>query len=316
MFDTSAAIFRLILLGLKWPWNLQFSPQPDNSKVWYDLKVIKKQLKYKLVLFSSLSFSFFCKTSSMALPMRTRLRVYASTLACISVFCCIFGTAKGQGTQVGGGGGFNQPGGGGFNQPGGGVGGGGGGVGGGGGGAGGAGAGGVGGGFNPSGGGAGGVGGGSNPSGGGAGGVGGWFYPPGGGGSGVAGTPQIIEKALLCFNDKNIYKACEESYRLDESGDLHVPPEYTNVFCNGPCLSETNLVLTCIEGVLSNFLFYNHATIRDIKDTIHAGCGFGPERGDFNVAEHIQAEGNGAPRNAKQAVFYILTAVMGWLLLL
>lgn len=94
------------------------------------------------------------------------------------------GTANGQVTQAGGGGGFNQPGGG---------------------------VGGVGGGFNPSGGGAGvgagGVGGGFNPSGGGAGGVGGGFLPPGGGGAGGIETPDIVAKALLCFNDKYVSRS-------------------------------------------------------------------------------------------------------------
>ncbi|KAL3727781.1 hypothetical protein ACJRO7_032517 [Eucalyptus globulus] len=246
----------------------------------------------------------------MALPVRSRLRVYALTLACLSVFCCNFGTADGQVTPVGGGGGggFNQPGGGiggGFNQPGGGIGG-------------------IGG-FNPSGGGAGGGvgGGGGGGVGGGAGGAGGGFNPSGGGAGGTGGggaggfeTPEIVAKALLCFDDKYIYQSCEESYRLDHGGDLHVPPEYTDEFCNGPCLSETNLVLTCIDGIVSNFIFDNHATIKDIQDTIHEGCSHGSQRGDFNVAEHIQAGGDGAPKDSKQAIFSIMMVAMGWLLLL
>ncbi|KAF8015582.1 hypothetical protein BT93_H1180 [Corymbia citriodora subsp. variegata] len=257
----------------------------------------------------------------MASPLRSRLRVYALTLACLSVLSCNFGTANGEVTQVGGSGGFNQPGGGiggiggGFNPSGGGAGGvAGGGVGGGaGGGAGGGGGGGVGGGAGGGvgggvGGGAGGVGGGFNPSGGGAGGA--------GGGAGGFETPEIIAKALLCFNDKYVYQSCDEAYRLDHSGDLHVPPEYTDEFCNGPCLSETNLVLQCIDGVLSHYIFDNHATINDIEETIHAGCSYGPERGDFNVAEHIQAGGDSSPKDVKQAIFSILMVAMGGLLLL
>lgn len=87
-----------------------------------------------------------------------------------------------------------------------------------------------------------------------------------------------------------IYKSCEESCRLSESGELNVKPEDTEVFCTGPCLSETHMVLSCIEGIMSNFEFFNKATIKDIQDTIHAACGSGPERGHFNVAEHIEAE--------------------------
>lgn len=79
-----------------------------------------------------------------------------------------------------------------------------------------------------------------------------------------------------------IYQSCEESYRLNENGNLNVPGEKTDVFCEGPCLTETNYVLTCLDNIFSNFLFYNRATIQDVKETIQAGCGYGPERGDYN----------------------------------
>lgn len=76
-----------------------------------------------------------------------------------------------------------------------------------------------------------------------------------------------------------IYSSCKESYRLTESGNLNVPHDYTDQYCNGPCLTETHLVLDCIEGILYHFVFYNKATIKDVRDTIKAGCGYGPERG-------------------------------------
>ncbi|THG15893.1 hypothetical protein TEA_022379 [Camellia sinensis var. sinensis] len=87
-----------------------------------------------------------------------------------------------------------------------------------------------------------------------------------------------------------IYSSCDESYRLDQSGSLNVPPEHINQYCNGPCLAETHLVLDCIGNILINFEFYNKATIQDVRDTIKAGCGYGSQRGNFNVAEHIQAK--------------------------
>lgn len=76
-----------------------------------------------------------------------------------------------------------------------------------------------------------------------------------------------------------IYSSCEEAYRLTESGKLDVPSEYVDPYCNGPCLTETHLVLNCIENIMTNFVFYNRATIQDIRVTIKAGCGYGPERG-------------------------------------
>lgn len=76
-----------------------------------------------------------------------------------------------------------------------------------------------------------------------------------------------------------IYRSCEETCRLNENGNLNVPVEKTDTFCQGPCLSETNLVLNCLDNVFSNFIFYNRATIQDIRETIEAGCGYGPQRG-------------------------------------
>lgn len=99
-----------------------------------------------------------------------------------------------------------------------------------------------------------------------------------------------------------VYSSCEESYRLTDSGDLNVPKDKTDEYCNGACLTETNLVLNCVDHILANFIFYNKATIRDVRDTVHAGCGYGPERGDFNVAEHIQAEESKAYKAANYQI--------------
>ncbi|KAK9288350.1 hypothetical protein L1049_016803 [Liquidambar formosana] len=125
--------------------------------------------------------------------------------------------------------------------------------------------------------------------------------------TGSAGDPaQIVAKALLCFHEDSIYISCNEAYRLTESGNINVPYDHTDEYCNGPCLMETHLVLNCIEGILLNFEFYNKATIQDIRDTIQAGCGHTSERGNFNVAEHIQAEeskGNKAAMSVNPILF-------------
>ncbi|KAF7813558.1 beta-D-xylosidase 1 [Senna tora] len=129
--------------------------------------------------------------------------------------------------------------------------------------------------------------------------------------TGAADPSQIVSKALLCFNDKYIYSSCEESYRLKESGNLNVPPSKTDEFCEGPCLSETNLVLTCIDNIFRNFVFYNRATIQDIKETIQAGCGYGPQRGNFDVAEHLKAEENRAHKVTNHVVLGLSLIIMG-----
>ncbi|XP_043718652.1 uncharacterized protein LOC122666674 [Telopea speciosissima] len=101
---------------------------------------------------------------------------------------------------------------------------------------------------------------------------------------------QLVAKALLCFNNQYIYSSCEETCRLNESGNINVSPQATDEYCNGPCLEETNLVLDCIDGILNNFCFYNKATVQDIRATLSAGCGYTSERGNFNVAQHMQDE--------------------------
>ncbi|KAI3459235.1 hypothetical protein Pfo_015898 [Paulownia fortunei] len=119
----------------------------------------------------------------------------------------------------------------------------------------------------------------------------------------------VFDKALECLNDKHIYSSCDEAYRLTENGELNVPPEYTDQYCNGPCLTETHLVLDCINGILKHFVFYNRATLKDVRETIESGCSYGPKRGDFNVAEHIRAD----EATANRPVFYVLVLmIMGW----
>ncbi|CAL0300948.1 unnamed protein product [Lupinus luteus] len=127
----------------------------------------------------------------------------------------------------------------------------------------------------------------------------------GGGGVGFGDPTQIISKSLLCFNDKysQIYSSCEESCRLNENGNLNVARNKVDEFCKGPCLTETNLVLSCLDNIFSNFIFYNKATIQDIRETIESGCGYGPQRGNFNVAEHIQAV---AQSKALKTTHYLL----------
>ncbi|KAE9591648.1 hypothetical protein Lal_00039020 [Lupinus albus] len=133
----------------------------------------------------------------------------------------------------------------------------------------------------------------------------------GGGGAGFGDPTQIVSKALLCFNDKYIYSSCEESCRLNENGNLNVPSKKTDEFCEGPCLTETNLVLSCLDNIFSNFIFYNRATIQDIKETVQSGCGYGPERGNFNVAEHIEAEESKGLKTTSHVLTGLALILMG-----
>ncbi|XP_010674167.1 uncharacterized protein LOC104890395 isoform X2 [Beta vulgaris subsp. vulgaris] len=107
--------------------------------------------------------------------------------------------------------------------------------------------------------------------------------------TGYAQDPgQIVTKALSCFNANNIYTRCNEGYRLTQSGYLNIPPAATDQFCYGPCLAETHFVLDCVEHSLSTFVFYNKATINDIRSTLQAACGHTHRRANFNVEEYMQ----------------------------
>ncbi|URE19960.1 hypothetical protein MUK42_12091 [Musa troglodytarum] len=97
----------------------------------------------------------------------------------------------------------------------------------------------------------------------------------------------IVASALACFNDRYVYSSCQESYRLNAGGTLNVPREATDGYCGGPCLTETKLVLSCVDNILYNFRFYNGASVRDVRYTLDAGCGHTSKRGDFNVNEHL-----------------------------
>ncbi|KAB1224765.1 GTP-binding protein SAR1A [Morella rubra] len=61
------------------------------------------------------------------------------------------------------------------------------------------------------------------------------------------------------------YSDCDEAYRLNPSGNINVPPGAVELFCNGPCLADTQRVLNCIDKVFSNFVFYNKATLPELQ---------------------------------------------------
>lgn len=129
-----------------------------------------------------------------------------------------------------------------------------------------------------------------------------------------------------------------------------MPHEDTDQFCEGPCVTETHLVLNCIGSVMSHFEFYNKATIQDVSETIKDGCGFGNQRGkfryhsfvffplvcsftyvctktvvfffslfflgNFNVAEHVQEENSGGDKITMRMVaagFVLMILVQGLL---
>uniref|UniRef100_A0A803PW99 DUF7731 domain-containing protein n=1 Tax=Cannabis sativa TaxID=3483 RepID=A0A803PW99_CANSA len=92
-----------------------------------------------------------------------------------------------------------------------------------------------------------------------------------------------------------IYGGCDKTYRLNEGGKLNVPPQAVELFCNGPCLAETELVLNCVDNIFSNFLFYNKATIGDIRGALNVGC-TEHRKGLFNFQGFPQGNFGGFPQ--------------------
>ncbi|KAL8484857.1 hypothetical protein ACS0TY_027231 [Phlomoides rotata] len=134
--------------------------------------------------------------------------------------------------------------------------------------------------------------------------------------TGIIGTGAalLLGKALSCLSDKYIYSSCEKSHRLGESGELNVPPEYTDEYCQGPCLAETHHALDCIDKILKRFIFLNRATLHDVRETIESGCSHGPKRGNFDVVGHIQSGNAGKNKvsNGVVCAILVMVAVLNW----
>ncbi|KAK1279173.1 hypothetical protein QJS04_geneDACA007123 [Acorus gramineus] len=79
---------------------------------------------------------------------------------------------------------------------------------------------------------------------------------------------QIIGKAILCFDNQTVYNDCGRAIRSSINGTVN----NTIVICSKPCLAEAFLILDCIDGILSNFPFFNNLTIPAVKATFRAAC--------------------------------------------
>jgi len=101
---------------------------------------------------------------------------------------------------------------------------------------------------------------------------------------------------LAVLNVSKIYVGCDEAYRLNPSGNINIPVEATDLFCSGACLTEAQQVLNCIDDVLSNFIFYNKATVQQMRYALNAGCSFSRQRGQdtsyFPFSTHLNISFN------------------------
>ncbi|KAL0297997.1 UNVERIFIED_CONTAM: hypothetical protein Sangu_3167000 [Sesamum angustifolium] len=71
-------------------------------------------------------------------------------------------------------------------------------------------------------------------------------------------------------------KRCPEKYWLTDSGWLNVSHDDGVGFCaEGGCAEHTRAVLLCIHHVKRDYSFTNHASVKDLNDTINNGCAQG-----------------------------------------
>ncbi|TKW27826.1 hypothetical protein SEVIR_3G282900v4 [Setaria viridis] len=106
---------------------------------------------------------------------------------------------------------------------------------------------------------------------------------------------ELFERACHCFDDPNIYGQCAEEFRLNAEGAFHVQRTEVDEYCGGPCLEETKLALQCVEEVAAeSFRFSNGASVLAVRQALGTGCGYGPDRGTFEIRERRDCIGGGA----------------------
>ncbi|OEL32100.1 hypothetical protein BAE44_0006880 [Dichanthelium oligosanthes] len=99
---------------------------------------------------------------------------------------------------------------------------------------------------------------------------------------------ELFERACHCFVDPNIYGQCALEFRLNAEGAFHVQRNEVDEYCGGPCLEETKLALQCVEEVAAgadSFRFSNGASVLAVRQALGTGCGYGPDRGTFEIRE-------------------------------
>ncbi|XP_022989485.1 uncharacterized protein LOC111486529 [Cucurbita maxima] len=122
---------------------------------------------------------------------------------------------------------------------------------------------------------------------------------------------QGVTQGFQCFDNNLIYNGCESAYRLNPSGNLNVPLQATNLFCNGPCLIETQLLLNCLDHAFDNFLFYNKATVLAVQNALRAGCSYSTQRGNFNPGYFMQGEISKGHTLQKWVTLYYVLFLIG-----
>ncbi|XP_020276476.1 uncharacterized protein LOC109850824 isoform X2 [Asparagus officinalis] len=72
---------------------------------------------------------------------------------------------------------------------------------------------------------------------------------------------QIVANAALCFDNKTVIMNCISSAAMLANGSLN--PNST--FCQGPCYGHAMLMVNCLDGIFTNFPFYNAGLFQGVR---------------------------------------------------
>ncbi|KAG0497358.1 hypothetical protein HPP92_001815 [Vanilla planifolia] len=105
-----------------------------------------------------------------------------------------------------------------------------------------------------------------------------------------ADSVQIVARAALCFDNQTVNNNCLRSMRRISNG---VGMQNSTIgFCNGPCFGQTMLMLSCIDGILSNFQFYSPGMLQGVQSVFQMSCGGRTNNNNNNNDTNNSTSGN------------------------
>ncbi|XP_039135596.1 uncharacterized protein LOC120273028 [Dioscorea cayenensis subsp. rotundata] len=103
---------------------------------------------------------------------------------------------------------------------------------------------------------------------------------------------QIVATSALCFDNRTIIQNCLATLGFNATTNSSSNLTTTNGFCDGPCYGQTMLVISCIDGILSNFQFYNAQMMQGVRSIFQAACGKNNSANATDGSGNVEAVAN------------------------
>nr|XP_010921527.1 uncharacterized protein LOC105045064 [Elaeis guineensis] len=99
---------------------------------------------------------------------------------------------------------------------------------------------------------------------------------------------QIVARAALCFDNRTVLNNCLTSMGINIPGQNSTANNTsgqnsstssaqqnnsTTALCNAPCFGAMMLMTNCVDGILSNFQFYNPGLMQGVRAIFQTACG-------------------------------------------